>query len=188
MKAFLLAILLLLLLTSCRTATINHFNPHVFRMNLGAEPPSLDPARISDLYSANVELNLMQGLTRFDQSSHAEPAIASHWEISPDKLTYTFHLRPDARWSDGKPVTSHDFLYAWQRALNPATGSDYAFFLFTIKNAKAYYDGHITQFNQVGVSAPDTHTLVVQLAHPVPFFLELMASTVALPLRQDLIE
>ncbi len=160
----------------------------VFRVNLGTEPPDLDPAKTGDLTSFSVLLPLFKGLTQFDQAMHAQPAMAQSWEISPDGKHYVFHLRPDARWSDGNPVTAQDFIYSWQRALNPETGAPYAFFLYELKNGKAYYDGKIKDFSQVGVQARDAHTLIVDLERPTPFFLDLAASPIMLPLRRDMIE
>jgi oligopeptide transport system substrate-binding protein len=160
----------------------------VFRMNLGTEPPDLDPAKTDDLTSFSVLLPLFKGLTQLDAKMKVQPAVAGHWDMSRDGLHYVFHLRPDARWSDGRPVTSADFLYAWQRALDPKVGAPYAFFLYELKNGKAYYDRKLTDFKQVGVHAPAPLTLVVDLQRPTPFFLQLAASPVMLPLRRDGVE
>lgn len=162
--------------------------PHsVFRVNLGTEPPDLDPAKTDDLTSFTVLLPLLKGLTQFDADMKAEPAIAQSWDISPDGKRYVFHLRKDARWSDGKPVQAEDFAYAWSRALAPRIGAPYAFFLYELKNGKAYYDGKIQDFSKVGVHAVDPQTLIVELERPTPFFLNLAASPVMLPLRQDVV-
>jgi oligopeptide transport system substrate-binding protein len=159
----------------------------VFRMNLATEPPNLDPVKCTDLTSFIVVLNTMRGLTRFDATDRPVPAIAERWTVSPDGRRYVFHLRRNARWSDGKPVTARDFVYNWRRALEPDTGAEYAFFLFDIENAKAFYDGQIKDFSQVGVHAPDDWTLDVRLARPVAYFAGLLASPVAMPARQDLV-
>jgi oligopeptide transport system substrate-binding protein len=156
-------------------------------MNLGTEPPDLDPAKTDDLTSFTVLLPLMKGLTQLDVHMKPQPAMAQSWEVSPDGLHYTFHLRNNARWSDGKPVTADDFRFAWQRALTPATGAPYVFFLYELKNGKAYYEGKIKDFARVGVHAPDAHTLRVDLERPTPFFLDLAAAPVMLPLRRDLV-
>ncbi len=161
---------------------------NIFTMNLGTEPPDLDPAKMNDLTSFTVIQPLLKGLTQFDQDMNASPAIAERWEISPDCMKYRFYLRPDAKWSDGQLVKAQDFLYAWQRALDPETGADYVFFLFEIKNARAYYEGQLTDFSQVGVRVANDQTLEVTLERPTPFFLDLMASPIALPLRQDVVE
>lgn len=161
--------------------------PETFRMNLGTEPPDLDPAKTDDLTSFSVLLPLLKGLTQFDAQMRPRPAIAESWEVSPDGLRYVFHLRKNALWSDGKPVTTDDFLFAWKRALTPATGAPYVFFLYELKNGKAFYDGQIRDFSKVGVRAVDAHTLSVTLERPTPFFLDLVASPVMLPLRRDVV-
>lgn len=166
--------------------TVHH--DQVFRMNLGTEPPDLDPAKTDDLTSFSVLLPLFKGLTQLDEHMKVQPAMAERWEITPDGLHYVFHLRLDAQWSDGKPVIAQDFVYAWKRALDPMLGAPYVFFLYELKNGKAYYEHQISDFNQVGVHAPDAHTLIVDLQRPTPFFLQLAAEPVMLPLRQDIVE
>lgn len=161
---------------------------NVVRINLGTEPPDLDPARMEDLVSFTAIMPLMKGLTQFDADMNTVPAIADSWEVSDDGLRYVFHLRPEARWSDGRPVTAHDFLFAWQRVLTPGTGAPYAFFLFELKNGKAFYEGKISDFSKVGAQAVDDHTLSVTLGRPTPFFADLLAAPVTFPLRRDMIE
>jgi oligopeptide transport system substrate-binding protein len=162
--------------------------PGIFRFNLGTEPPEIDPAKTSDLISEEVIEPLLKGLTSFDEHMLPQPAIAESWTLSADHRHYVFHLRPNAYWSDGKPVVAEDFVYAWKRVLTPETGAPSAFFLYPIKNAKAYYDGKIKDFKQVGVHAAAPKMLVVDLEQPVPFFLSLAAMPVMMPLRQDSIE
>lgn len=187
-----LTLLLVSLLAGCSNTHSNPSTAHpqtqsVFRMNLGNEPPDLDPAKTDDLVSFTVLLPLLKGLTQFDNHMRPQPAIAESWNVSPDGLRYVFHLRKDARWSDGKPVTSDDFLFAWERALTPTTGAPYVFFLHELKNGKAFYEGKIKKFSQVGVHAVDAYTLSVELERPTPFFLDLAASPIMLPLRRDLV-
>ncbi|WP_303674194.1 peptide ABC transporter substrate-binding protein [Vampirovibrio chlorellavorus] len=186
---FLVALLLLVTVAGCggTAQQSRHPGASIFRMNLGTEPPDLDPAKTDDLTSFTVLLPLMKGLTQLDAHMKPQPAMAQSWEVSPDGLRYTFHLRQNARWSDGKPVTADDFLFAWQRALTPATGAPYVFFLYELKNGKAYYEGKIKDFAQVGVHARDAHTLIVDLERPTPFFLDLAAAPVMLPLRRDVV-
>lgn len=162
--------------------------PGVFRMNLGTEPPEIDPAKTEDLVSEEVIEPLLKGLTAFDDQMRPAPAISDSWTISADHCRYVFHIRSNARWSDGKSVTTADFLFAWKRVLTPGTGAPSAFFLYPIKNAKAYYDGTLKSFDQVGIHAPDSKTLIVDLEQPVPFFLSLAAMTAMMPLREDMIE
>jgi oligopeptide transport system substrate-binding protein len=117
-----------------------------------------------------------------------DPGVAERWEISPDALHYTFHLRNDALWSNGDPVTAEDFLYAWKRALTPETASEYVYQLYYIRGAKDFNEGKTKDFSTVGVRAPDPHTLEVTLANPTPFFLDLCAFTELLPVHRATVE
>lgn len=154
-------------------------------INIATEPPTLDPARMTDVVSFQVLQNLMQGLTRLDEQARIQPALAQHWQVLDNGRRYRFTLRPNLRWSDGQPLTTNDFVYAWQRALTPATGSQYASLLFPVKNARAFYAGQLKDFNAVGIQAINSRVLDVTLEHPLAFFLDLMAFPVAMPLRQD---
>ncbi len=182
-------ILLLFTLWGCQDKRFKekHLPPKngVFRMNIGTEPPTLDPALADDLISMTVLSNLMQGLTQYDTQGRIAPGVASHWTVSPDGTHYRFHLRPQAKWSDGKPVTAQDFVDAWRRVLSPQTGSHYAFLLFDIQNAKAYYDGQITNPEKLGLKAIDSRTLDVSLARPTAFFLQIAAFSITYPQRTD---
>jgi oligopeptide transport system substrate-binding protein len=182
-------------LTACTVWTTSGSNVsqqpiarNVFRMNISTEPPELDPIKVTDLTSFTVLLNIMRGLTTIANGEGVLPEVATRWEVSSDGLQYTFHLDPQARWSDGKPVTTRDFLYAWQRALTAANGAEYAFFLFEIKNAKAFYEGRLTDFKEVGVRAQGDHLLRITLERPVAYFPQLLASPIALPLREDMVQ
>lgn len=170
-------------------STHHDSNPktNTLRVNLGTEPPSLDPAKVVDLTSFTVVQNIMRGLTTLGADMKAAPALATSWEVSEDGLTYLFHLNKKARWSDGVPVTTQHLLEGWHRVLTPETGADYAFFLFELKNGKRFYDNEIS-FDEVGAKALDLYTLQVQLERPIPFFLEILASPVALPFRKDVYE
>ncbi len=159
----------------------------LFTLNLGTEPPTLDPTKAVDLTSYTVIQNLMKGLVQFGPDMAVQPAVAKRWDISPDRLTYTFYLDKAARWHDGAPVTAQHFLDGWQRALTPATGADYAFFLYELAGAKAFYQAP-TDFSTVKATALNAHTLQVTLARPIPFFLDLMAAPIALPARLDVIK
>jgi oligopeptide transport system substrate-binding protein len=180
-----LAGLLCLVLLGCQTPPAEHRADQEFTMNLGTEPPDLDPIRVTDLTSINVVGNLMWGLTRFDRLGRVIPAMAQRWQRQGN--TYTFYLNPLARWSDGKPVTAQNFVDGWQRALTASNGAEYAFFLFDVARARDYYDGKLTDFTQVGVRAVNDHTLQVTLARPVAFFPALVASPVAFPIRKDVV-
>lgn len=162
-----------------------------FRMNLSSEPPSLDPAQAQDNTSNTVLNAIYEGLTRKDKNGETQPAIAESWDISDDNLTYTFHLRKDAKWSNGDTVNAHDFEYAWKRVLDPNLdpAPPYAYQLYYIKNAQKYNDktlkDHITDPSQVGVKATDDYTLEVQLESPTPYFLSLTSFQTYYPVHQS---
>ena len=154
--------------------------PHEKRADLvivnGAEPESLDPAIIVGLSEMRIVSALFEGLTRLNPKTVApEPSLANHWDISPDGLVYTFHIRTNAVWSTGEPITADDFVYSWRRALDPDTASRYAGQLYYIKNGEDFNSGKIKDPNLVGVHALDAHTLRVELNHPTAFFLDLCA-------------
>jgi oligopeptide transport system substrate-binding protein len=163
-------------------------NPSIFRMSLSTEPPTLDWSLATDGVSISVIQNLMEGLTQFDDELHPQPAIAKRWTVSPDGKTYTFHLRDDVYWTDGKPVTAYDFEYSWKRLLNPKTAAEYAYFLYDLQNAFEYNSGKITDPEAVGVKALDSLTLRVDLKKPIVFFPSITAFTGTYPQRKDLIE
>jgi oligopeptide transport system substrate-binding protein len=150
-----------------------------------AEIPTMDSALAEDAVAFNIMNNVNEGLYRLNQENVAEPAVADgEPEISEDGLTYTFKLR-DAKWSDGSPVTAQDFVFSWQRAVDPATGSPYGPYMMagTIKNAAAIAEGKMDKA-ELGVEAKDEKTLVVTLERPVPYFISLMAFGTFLPQKE----
>ena len=156
----------------------------------GAEPQDLDP-NICVLYTDNnVLMALFEGLTCIDEkTSQAVPGVAERWEVSPDGLVYTFHLRADAKWSNGDPVTADDFVYSFHRILSPGLASEYSYMLFYfIKNAKAFNSGEISDFAQVGAKALDARTLQVTLEHPCPFLPAVAAHQSWFPVHRTTIE
>lgn len=130
----------------------------------GAEPVSLDPAKIDGVWEHVIVSQLQMGLTDRDSAGHVIPGMATSWSSSPDGLTWTFHLR-NALWSDGTPVTADDFAFEMRRVLDPKTASYSAFLLFPLKNAVAVNQGKLP-LSALGVDAPDAHTLVIHLEHP----------------------
>jgi oligopeptide transport system substrate-binding protein len=139
----------------------------------GDEPQTLDPAIQTAQTDERICQALFEGLEGRNAKGEVVPGVAESYERSPDGLTYTFHLRASACWSDGTPLTSDDFLRSWERVLNPATASAYSYQLYYLVNGEAYGTGKLSDFSQVGVKAPDPRTLVVTLAHPTAYFLEL---------------
>ncbi len=154
----------------------------------GDEPESLDPAIITGQPDLRVVMSLFEGLTRFNtHTADPEPALADHWEISPDGKIYTFHLRKGLKWSTGEPLTADDFVYSWRRVLAPETASDYAGQLYFLTNGEDYNSGKIKDANLVGVHATDAETLRVELVAPTAFFLRLCAvPTLAAAPRQSI--
>jgi oligopeptide transport system substrate-binding protein len=157
-------------------------------INNSTEVQTLDPGLARGQPEHRVILAIMEGLTTYDpKTSEPRPGMAERWEVSADGLSYTFHLR-DAKWTDGKPVTAHDFVYAWTRVLNPATPTDYSHLLYVIKGAEAYHGKKTADPSSVGVKAKDDRTLVVDLEHPTPYFPQLCSFYVTAPVRKDVIE
>ncbi len=154
----------------------------------GAEPETLDPALITGQPEMRVADALFEGLTSFDAAAKPIPGVAERWEISPDGRVYTFYLRPDACWSNGDPVTAGDFVRSWRRVLDPVTGSEYASQLYHLRNGRAFNQGELPDFFQVGVRALDPLTLEVTLENPTPYFLDLCALVTLLPVHAATLE
>ena len=148
----------------------------VLHLGNGGEPRELDPEIVVGIPESNVVRALYQPLVDYDDHDlHPVPGVAQSWEISPDGLVYTFHLRADARWSNGAALGAADFVGSWRRVLSPRLGAEFSHFLWPIKNARPYNEGTLTDFAQVGVHALDEHTLRVELEHPAPYLLNSMA-------------
>ncbi|MGK0297468.1 MAG: oligopeptide transport system substrate-binding protein [Gammaproteobacteria bacterium] len=169
-----------LLLSACSDnqqleSVVGESNPQILYVNNGHEPEDLDPHITTGMPEFYIQKSLFEGLLSRDPATlEPIPGVASSWEISDDLTTYTFHLRDDARWSDGKTITADDVVYSWQRALIPTMASEYAHMLYVISNAEAYNTGEISDFSQVGAKALNDQTLVVTLHTPTPYFLQLL--------------
>ena len=155
----------------------------------GEEPRDLDPQASFTMAEANLMMALFEGLTNLDEATgEAVPGVAEHWDMSPDGLVWTFHLRKNARWSNGDPVTAQDFVYSFRRILSPKFAADYANMLWPIRNAKAFYEGRVKDFNEVGVRARDDSTLDIRLGSPCPWLLFLTANYTWGPVHRATIE
>lgn len=144
-------------------------------IGIGTEPEALDPHIVTGVTEHYILLSLLEGLvTRNPQTLAIEPGVARTWVLSEDGLRYTFHLDPDACWSNGDPVTAHDFLFAFERILSPALGAPYAYMLHCMRGAKAFNCGELKDFSAVGASASDPNTLIIELNSPTPYFLGLL--------------
>ena len=148
---------------------------------------SLDPQQATDGTSFEVMANYTDGLTQMDASGAAIAAIAESWETSDDGLTWTFHLRKDAKWSNGTPVTAKDFVFGWQRAVDPDVASEYAYMLSDIGQVKnaAEIIGGTKDKSELGVTAVDDNTLQVELNAPVSYFLSLMYFPTFYPVNEE---
>ena len=160
----------------------------VLNVNIKEEPPSLHPGKSSDTTSSAVLDQIFEGLTRINQDGEPEEAMAESIDISDDQLTYTFHIREDANWSNGDPVTANDFAYSWKWVLDPESpDTDYAYQLYPIKNAQAVKeDGE--DMDELGVTVEDEKTLVVELEQPTPYFLNLTAFHTYYPLNENVVD
>ncbi|MEN9652969.1 MAG: hypothetical protein RL303_689 [Verrucomicrobiota bacterium] len=144
-------------------------------VNNMAEPSGLDPQTITGLSESHIVGALFEGLVNYDpRDLHPVPGVAESWGMSADGRTWTFRLRADARWSNGDPVTAADFLFSYERMLMPSFGAEYGSMLHAVRGAKDFAAGRTKDFRSVGFQAPDPRTLVVELEHPVPYFLQLV--------------
>lgn len=182
-----LALAGVLSLAGCTLAKPDH-EANTLRLNLGSEPPSLDWHVSVDSTSFDVVSNLMVGLTQYREDLSCAPSCAHSWDVTDQGRRYVFHLRKDARWTDGKPVIAPDFEYAWKRLLDPKTGGQYAYFLYDIEGAADFNTGKQKDASAVGVKALDDWTLEVRLKKPAAYFLNLTAICPAFPMRKDVVE
>jgi class 3 adenylate cyclase/tetratricopeptide (TPR) repeat protein len=158
-------------------------------LRLAAEQPSeLDPGAIHADVSSFIASQLFEGLVRIGENHNVLPAMASRWEVADDGNRYVFHLRQDARWSDGSPVTAADFAFAWKRNLDPGQNFPLANLLSMLENARPFTEGALDDLEQVGVKALDNNTLVVRLEHPSAYLPYLLAHSVTYPLPRWAIE
>ncbi len=156
----------------------------VLDINIASEPESIDPALNTSVDGAIMISHLFESLIRWDDDGNGnavlKPGMAESWDVSEDGLTWTFKLR-DAKWSDGKPVTANDFVYSWNRLVNPETAADYEYMLDMVK-------GYDSEDKKLDISAPDDKTFVVNLSVKCPYFEEICAFPAVMPVRQDAVE
>lgn len=215
-----LAVPLLLLVTLIAASVLSDrpLPPADFTFINRGDLSTMDPARMSWQQEFRIARLVYEGLVRndvFDPDYRVIPAAAESWDLSPDGRTYTFHLRPDARWSNGQPVTASDFLFSWRRSMLPDNASDYTAQFLLIKGGRAWFDGRnaalkafaadrtipdraararelwdaaLADFDRlVAARALDDRTLRIELERPVPYFLELCAMAVFCPVYPPLI-
>jgi oligopeptide transport system substrate-binding protein len=157
-------------------------------INLGDTIRDLDSTTTTDSVSVDVLENVVSGLMRLDPDNRPVPELAESYEISSDKLTYTFKLRDGIKWSNGDPVTSQDFKYAWLRALDPKTAGQYAYIITTFVKGASEFNSGKGSADDVAIETPDDKTLKVTLVAPSPFWLGLAAFFTYLPQNQKFVE
>ncbi|CUO71567.1 extracellular solute-binding protein [Clostridium disporicum] len=154
--------------------------------NLGADPQTIDPLLNTAIDGSNVIVNAFECLMVLNENNEAVPGAAESYEVSDDGLVYTFKLRKDGKWSDGKPVTANDFYYAWMRGLNKETAAEYCYQFFYIKNGEKYYNGEATA-DEVGLKVLDDYTLEITLEAPTAYYPQLLAHQTYSPVREDIV-
>jgi oligopeptide transport system substrate-binding protein len=161
--------------------------PHPLRM-LWVDPATLDPTRATDEPSGQLIEQLFSGLVRLNRELDVVPELAERWDIFEGGERWVFHLRDDAHWSDERRVTAEDFVYAWRRMLDPASGSALASYLFDVKGAQAYNQGELSDPDQLGVRVLDPATLLVELEGPTGYFPLLLTLPMLCPVPRHVVE
>lgn len=164
-------------------------SPQVFRFSNGTEPENLDPQLVTGIPEQTLVQELFEGLVAYSPKDLSPvPGVAERWEIDRTGVRYRFHLRDNAQWSDGSPVTAADFLYSWQRLLEPKTAAPYAYFLYPIRGARDFHQGKVADFSKVAVRAVNPRLLEFDLENPVPYFLSMMCHSSFYPVNRRAIE
>ena len=172
MKKLIPILIIILTIMSCNSNNSNlENNKGEISINLGGEPRTLDTTLNSLSFGSIYMIHFFEGLTKKDINDNVAAGMAESWDISEDGLTYTFHIRTNAKWSDGMPVTANDFEYALKRAVNPQTAAAYSHMLNVVKNASSILSGNMPP-DELMVKAIDDYTLEITLENPAPYFLE----------------
>lgn len=169
--------------------TLAPADQQVFNYRVLDEFPTIDPGLIEDVDGQHVAQQLFEGLVNQDEKGNVIPGVATEWTPSADGLTWTLKLRPEAKWSNGDPVTANDFVYGWRRAIDPATASPYSWYfeLMGVKNGAAINAGDMPP-DQLGIRAVDDHTLEVTLEAPIPYFPQMLVNSVTFAVPQKVVE
>lgn len=182
-----LVFVLLFMFLSCKEKNASQYEKGTLVLNVGPEPQTIDPTLNSAIDGSIYIIHAFEGLATKDKEGKITGGVAESWDISDDGKKYIFHIKTNAKWSDGKPVTASDFVYSWKRATDPKTAANYSYQMEPLKNAKSITAGKLP-VSSLGVKAIDNLTLEVTLEAPTPYFLELMAYPVYFPLREDIVE
>ena len=178
--------MIIFVVLSCGGKT-NSLDDKTIVINAGPQPKTIDPGLNTALDACYYVIHAFEGLTTKSKEGKIVGGVAENWEILDDGSRYIFHLRTNAKWSDGKAVVADDFVYAWRRVVDPAVGSQYSFQHEPVKNAKAITAGEMP-VDSLGIKAIDDYTLEITLEAPTAYFLDLVAFTTFYPVRKDIIE
>ncbi|WP_420915990.1 peptide ABC transporter substrate-binding protein [Staphylococcus felis] len=179
----------LLILAACSNAEgIYDDKGQVFRKVIPQDMTSLDPAKVTDQVSFDIYNQVYEGLYTLDKDDQAIPGVAKEDpKVSDGGKTFTINLREDAKWSNGDPVTAHDFEFAWKRVLNPDTAAEYAYIMYDIENAEEINMGKKDP-STLGVKALDDYTLQIKLVKPIPYFQEMLAFGTFMPQNEKVVK
>jgi extracellular solute-binding protein family 5 len=180
-KIFLISLMLILLVLACGGGKKEKGN--TFVLNPGSEPASIDPQLSTDIIGGTVDELITEGLLRRSKDGKPTAGLAEKWEVTPDGLVWTFHLRDGIKWSNGDPITANDFKAAWIRALDPKTTSEYAYMLYPIKNGEAFNTGK-AKVEDLGIEVTDDKTIKITLEAPIPYFDDLVTFKTYMPLNE----
>ncbi|MDK9845402.1 MULTISPECIES: peptide ABC transporter substrate-binding protein [Staphylococcus] len=188
-KLFTILIALTVVLAGCGSAEgIYSDKGQVFRKVLSQDITSLDSALATDTVSFDMYNQIYEGLYTLDKDDKAQPGVAKEMpKESNGGKTLTIELRKDAKWSNGDPVTAHDFEFAWKRVVNPETASEYAYIMYDLKNAEDINMGK-KDVDELGVKAVDDHTLKVELNKPIPYINEMFAFGTFMPQNEKVVK
>jgi oligopeptide transport system substrate-binding protein len=178
--------LALFALAACNAPTPDADSATTLRMGNSGEPATLDPAKATIVNEDRILESLFEGLTVLDPAAKPIPGMAESWTVSEDKLTWTFKLR-DAKWSDGAPVTADDFVFSFRRLMDPKTRSNYASLFYMIKGSEGV-NKRGQPLESLGVRAPDSRTIIIELTNPTPFLPALLAHWLVYPVPRHVVE
>ena len=174
---------LLLLVAAPFAGSVNADVPkNIVNFAIQQEPPQLDSTKATDQQSIFVLGHIKEGLVSYGKAGEVIPGVAEKWKVTDKEVV--FNLRKNSKWSNGKPVTAKDFVFAWKKALEPKNASEYAFFLYPIKNAEAVNKGTATP-DTLGVSTPDDYTIKIELEKPCAYFVSLTGFPTFLPVNEE---
>lgn len=188
-KLLITSILSVLVLAACgNNGGIYSDEGQVFRKVIPQDMSSLDTAKVTDTVSFDKYNQVYEGLYTLDGNDNAQPGVAKGQpKISDDGKTWTIELRKNAKWSNGDPVTAHDFVFAWRRVLDPDTASEYAYIMYDLKNAEQINMGK-KKTSELGVKALDDYTLQFELEKPIPYYKEMLAFGTFLPQNEKVVK